>query len=99
MTQADTSLTTPSDRTGLLIGNLHPLTRWLAIVVLLHLAATLIVSTGTLMHPSPAWAAYPPIEHIAAEAKSVALSLSLFTGPAVIEILLRILARLSTNGR
>ncbi len=95
MTHASDALVTPSERAGLLVGNLHPVTRLLALVVILHLGSTLIDITGSLAHRAQVWVNYTLIEHIAVEAKALALSLSLFVGPVVVELLFRIWKALS----
>jgi hypothetical protein len=79
-----------SDRTLSEFRRLHPMTKFLVVVTLLYLMATIMTSISYVVHPSPSWAAAPLSEHLALEAKSIAYALTLFGGAASVEFLFRI---------
>jgi hypothetical protein len=81
---------TPSESTFALIRRLHPMTRFLILVALLHLAATLVEAMIQLTHPSAAWAAVSLGQQLAVQVRAVTYSLTLLGGAASVEFLFRI---------
>jgi amino acid transporter len=76
-----------SDRLGSFFGRLHPITRFLLVVCVLHLIATLAVVVAHL----PSYGGQPMRSIIIAEdMRSVAYSLTYIGGAASVEFLFRI---------
>ncbi len=87
-----------SDRLGSFFGRLHPMTRFLLVVCVLHLAATLV---GAISYVGGIGRQPLGVVLIAEQARSVAYSLTYIGGAASVEFLFRIwdeLKRTRTGG-
>jgi hypothetical protein len=83
-----------SERVGGFLGGLHPITRFLVAIAVLHLVATIYTVAAGLMEPLLSSHPGPLGSRLAEHARSIAYSLGFFGSAASVEFLFRIWSEL-----
>ena len=96
MTETTSGIATPSDKVSSFLGRMHPMTRFLIVVAILELAATLVESVTLISRQTGS--SVPLGELVALQVKSVSYALTFFGSAASVEFLFRIWDELKRGG-